>query len=408
MTTATPLAKWIRAQLQNRASKRVTFAQFMAWTLYHPTLGYYTRPVTKIGRKGDFFTNSSVSTVFGETLAPFLQKLSKTFASDSWAILEVGGGDGKLASDLLRALPVRGTLPREGEQLAPDALQGQKTFPPQRCAKPLQTYYMLEASPYHRARVRERVGSDARLHFIEKLDELDAVDTFTRQEPVIVLANELFDALPVHRLRYSDGKWQEIYVAWDGRTDAFTECLDDVSVSRLAQYVREEQPPERQGQTIEVNLEAERMLQRLAAVIPRGYLLTIDYGDVSDTLWEPARRDGTLRCYYRHGAHDDPYVRVGEQDLTAHVNFTSLQRWGGACGWETQLFAPQGEFLQQIGILQQLVAHSDPNPFSAASKRNRAIRQLIAPGGMGSTFNVLLQARGNGAADVQAKTMSSM
>lgn len=361
----TPLEEWIRSQLSIYKDKRVTFAQFMEWALYHPTLGYYRRPAAKVGKQGDFYTSSHVGAVFGEVLAKYLCRLAQTFGTSQWSIAEWGSGDGKLANDILRAM---------GEE--PEY-------------KTLAAYYMVETSPYHRQLAQARLDGEPRVRWVERFDNE------TTDKPVVVISNELIDAMPVHRLRFVEGDWFEIYVTWNERKGTFEEVTGERSSEALTHYIREECPPEKEGQTIEVNLQSYRWLKQLASSIKRGYILTIDYGYEKKYLWNTERRDGTLMCYYRHRAHANPYVRVGEQDMTTHVNFSSLRRWGEGFGLHTLFYTTQGEFLLQAGVLEKLQEHRDPNPFSDAARRNRAIRQLIAPGGLGDTFKVLLQAKQN-------------
>lgn len=359
----TPLAEWIRNQLLTYENKRVTFAQFMEWALYHPTLGYYRRAVSKVGKDGDFYTSSHVGSVFGETLAIFLNNLAQTFDAN-WNIVEFGSGDGKLADDILQAMP---------DQPSYDTLGA---------------YYMVEASSYHRQLAVARLKNESRIRWVNGLSQEMTKD------PLIVISNELVDALPVHRLRYMNGNWFEIYVSWNDEKAVFEEVTGECSSPDLTEYIQKEKPPLREGQTIEVNLAGYRWLQQLAYGIKKGYALTIDYGYEKEELWGTKRRRGTLMCYHRHRAVTTPYERVGEQDMTTHVNFSSLMRWGEELGLYTSFLLPQGEFLIQTGILQKLQEHQDPNPFSATAKRNRAIRQLIIPGGMGDTFKVLLQGKG--------------
>lgn len=361
----TPLAAWIRDQLSQEAGKRITFAQFMEWALYHPTFGYYKREKPKVGKGGDFYTSAHVSSLFGEVLANFIDERAQSFGKRSWRIIEFGGGDGKLAEDILSTL----------------------THKPSYAS--LVAYCMVESSLYHRDIAKKRLSNRFPVQWVEQLGRRMIDD------PVIVLSNEFVDALPVHRLRYIDGDWREIYVIWNEERKVFEESLGECSSPALIRYIRKEQPPQRNGQTIEVNLSAYEWLKQLAQTMRKGYILTIDYGDEKEKLWSSMRREGTLMCYYRHRALTDPYVQVGEQDMTAHVNFSSLCRWGEEFDLSTILFMTQGQFLLQAGILQKLREHDDPNPFSEVAKRNRAIRQLITtPGGMGDTFKVLLQGRG--------------
>lgn len=362
--TLTPLAEWIRGQLQTLPHQRVTFAQFMQWALYHPTLGYYKRQAMKVGKKGDFYTSAHVHPVFGETLAAALCQFAKNFNGESWNIVEFGGGDGKLAASLLPIL---------------EQHMANETFG---------NYYMVETSPHHRKLARSQLTHHRNVQWVKSLNE------DVTSQPIIVLSNELIDAMPIHRLRFIDGEWQEVYVTWNEQAGTFREVTAPCSSDELVQYVREESPPERDGQTIEVPCAAREWLKQVATVMRKGYVLTIDYGYSKEELWRVERREGTLMCYSQHRAHTNPYIQIGEQDITTHVNFSSLQRWGEQDGLVALQFVTQGEFLIEHGILEKLEQHQDRNPFSEVAKRNRAIRQLVAPGGMGDTFKILLQGKG--------------
>lgn len=360
----TTLAEWIRDRLLAGDSKRMTFAQFMEWALYHPSYGYYQRNAMKVGKDGDFYTNAHVGAVFGKVMAHALGRLAHEFSGSAWNIVEYGGGDGKLAYDILCGM----------EKAAP--------------GHALASYYMVETSAYHREAGQQRLQHDPRVRWIERLDEKIAA------KPLIVISNEFVDALPVHRLRYTKGRWRELYVTWDEERQSFSETPGAFSSAELAHYIHEEDPPRRDGQTIEVNLAARRWLEELGSLMEKGFVITVDYGYHKEDLWRPERRDGTLMCYFRHRAHGDPYVRVGEQDITSHVNFSSLKRWGETVGLSTQWSMTQREFLISAGILDMLEAHQERDPFSEVARRNRAVRQLIHPGGMGDAFKVLLQAKG--------------
>lgn len=357
----TKLAHWIRQQLQTKSANSIPFAQFMEWALYHPTMGYYQTSSVKIGKKGDYYTNSHVGAIFGEILARFFNQLADTFGGEKWAVAEFGAGDGKLAHDLLNGLKQH---------------RGNKT---------LDAYYIIEKSHYHRKLMKGRFDHDQRVHWVNDFSQALA------QQPLVVLSNELIDAMPVHRLRYEDGAWHELYAVWDSTRQCFRERPGDYSCEALRQYVDVEQPPRVERQTIEVNLNAHDWMKQIGTVMQEGYVITIDYGYLKGALWDTVRRNGTLMCFDRHRAHADPFVRIGEQDMTTHVNFSSLCRWGQMYGLSAEAFTTQADFLRRAGILDELRDHQDPNPFSEAARRNRAIRQLIAPGGMGDTFKVLLQ-----------------
>lgn len=204
----TPLAAWIRDRLSQDLGKGITFAQFMEWALYHPTFGYYRREKPKVGKEGDFYTNARVGSLFGEVLANFINERAQSFGGRPWRIIEFGGADGKLAEDILRTLADKPSYAS------------------------LTAYCIVETSPYHRDAAKKRLSGRFPIQWVERLDR------GTIDDPVVVLSNEFVDALPVHRLRYIDGDWREIYVAWNEKEEAFEESTGACSSPALIRYIR--------------------------------------------------------------------------------------------------------------------------------------------------------------------------
>jgi len=214
--------------------------------------------------------------------------------------------------------------------------------------------------------------------------------------PVVgaVLSNEFVDALPVHRVVLRDGALLERYVRWDGAW--FAEELDRPSTPRLAAALAEGGVALAEGQSAEVNLAAGEWLARAARRLARGIVLTIDYGYPTAQLYDPKRREGTFMCYYRHTLNDDPYARVGRQDMTAHVDFGALERAGARAGLATLGLTTQGEFLTALGLGELLVAERAPGSasrdYAGYLAGRTAVLALIDPRGMGG-FRVLAQGR---------------
>ena len=218
-----------------------------------------------------------------------------------------------------------------------------------------------------------------------------------------IFSNELVDALPVHRVTLTASGLQEHYVTLAAEPQRpFTTVLAALSTPELATYfddvgIQLTGPPYAAGFTTEVNLAARRWLQQVAAKLQRGYLLTIDYGYEADRYYSPARSQGTLQCYTRHAHHDDPLVNIGQQDITAHVDFTALQIQGEQSGLITLGQVPQALFLMSLGLgdrlnaLAQLQA-TDRDTLNRALHRRDALHQLISPLGLGQ-FNVLVQGK---------------
>jgi SAM-dependent MidA family methyltransferase len=204
---------------------------------------------------------------------------------------------------------------------------------------------------------------------------VDWVDALPDRITGCVFSNEFFDALPVHRLVRRNGVLREIYV-----TSGFAEVEGPPSEPIDIPLV--------EGQLADISLEAPRWIARIGAALDRGYHLAIDYGYLEREFY--ARPRGTLMCYWRHQAVEDPYVHIGEQDITAHVNFSDLIAAGKASGLDTESFCTQMEFLVQLGILEQIEPLARSRS-AADIQRLQAIKKLLLPGGMGERFKVLLQ-----------------
>ncbi|PTM59244.1 class I SAM-dependent methyltransferase [Desmospora activa] len=352
----------IRREIEQSPHRRIPFRRFMELALYHPRWGYYCREGVKIGREGDFFTSSSLGEVFGKTIGAWLGRLSKQWGSNQpWWLIEAGPGDGRLMQHVLAGLV------ECGESL------------PQGCG-------LVEISPWHRRLQAERLqASPVPVYWLETPEDLPKGGT------IALLSNEFFDAFPVHRLIGSMEGIQEKYVSW--KREQLVEVEGPVSDPACLRYLQTmDWPPLQEGMEAEIPLDAGRWYRRWTAGIDSGWIITIDYGGTTTRLVH--NQQGTLRGYRRHQLVKNPLESPGETDLTADVHFSALQQWGMEGGWKTIFFDNQLSFLHQAGILDQIQPAFDANPFSAAAKQNRAIRQLALPGGMGEAFQVLIQVKG--------------
>ena len=213
----------------------------------------------------------------------------------------------------------------------------------------------------------------------------------TRRSPMtgVVLSNELVDAFPVHRIRMAQGEPREVYVdEADGR---FVERLGPLSTPDLSAYLHRLAAmnitlPE--GYTTEINLEAMAWMREVARVLGRGMALTIDYGHTAQDRYGPERSRGTLICYWKQLTSEDPLTRVGQQDMTAHVDFTTLVAVGEEAGLHLTGFTNQMSFLMSLGV-EQALERLEPG-----SKEFQEIVQLMRPDGMGRTFKILVQHKG--------------
>ncbi len=302
----------------------------------------------------------------GEMVASFIYNHLQTQTNQptQFEIVEWGGGNGRMAGQLLD----------EMKRAAPDVYE-------------CMTYTLIESSAYHRQLQLERL-----VEHVERIRFLD--ETAWLSEPprdhVYVLANELLDAFPVHRLQYKEGVFHESYVIWQEQEPHLQEKWLPLRPGRILDYLNTLEVQWQEGQMSEWNLEAVDWYVRLSERIRSGCVIAIDYGDVEEELYASHRHQGTLMCYRKHEAHDNPFIDPGDQDITAHVNFSMCQEAAISAGFEPYVFQTQRQFLVEQGILEKLQNHFDPNPFSDVSKRNRSIRQLLLSDGMSELFKVFI------------------
>ena len=207
------------------------------------------------------------------------------------------------------------------------------------------------------------------------------------------LSNELVDAFPVHRVVVQGGRLREIYVG--ERDGGFVDVPGDLSTPEIGEYFRNDGIELREGQEAEVNLRAREWIGNVGRRLRRGFVLTIDYGCLAGELYAPWRSSGTIMCYHRHRASGDPYERVGEQDITAHVNFSQLIRGGEAAGLAFTGLVPQYRFLIGLGLLGAMEEAAKGMSELEGLKMRLSLKHLIEPGvGMGEIFKVLVQHKG--------------
>jgi SAM-dependent MidA family methyltransferase len=330
----------------------------MELALHHPEHGYYARGPERLGREGDFFTAGDVGPAFGACLARQLVEMDALLGRPApFRYVEHGAGRGHLARDVL------------------DALAANAPGLSARCE-----VVLVDSSPGMRAVSAVRVPS---------------AQVVSRNAAAggagCVVAVELLDALPVHRVRRRGSALREVMVGLDG--DRLVE-LEAAPGEAVRSWADANGAAPADGDEAEVGLALETALSELAASIDRGFVLIVDYGHEARRLFSPAHRRGTLMAYHRHRASEDYLVRVGEQDLTAHVNLTALARAASLLNLETVGITTQSRFLMAHGILDGLDANGSNS--LAATKRRLQAKQLIHPLGMGETFKVALFAKAIG------------
>ncbi len=340
--------------------------------LYHPEYGYYTNERFKIGTQGDFFTSSSLGPDFGELLAEQFVEIWEILGYPApFTLLEMGAGSGYLAEDIIDYLAAR--YPRCAEVLDYRIIeQSQRLIEQQKTL----------LKPYMEQGVRVTWNT---------LEEI-ADNSLTG----CLFSNELLDAFPIHRVVLNNHQLAEVYVTHKAAN--LLEAIDELSTEKIRDYfnlinvnLNEDYP---QGYKTEVNLLALSWLNTLAQKLKSGYIITIDYGYNAEKYYHPQRYQGTLKCYYQHHHHDNPYINIGDQDITSHVNFTALAIQGELSGLTTLGMTKQGLFLMALGLGERLCALSTSElSVLEVIKRRDALHQLIEPMGIGG-FNVLIQTKG--------------
>jgi SAM-dependent MidA family methyltransferase len=358
----TPLAEALRARLG--AGGPITFADYMSACLYEPAHGYYSH--APASASADYYTSPEVHPIFARLIARQLAEMWERLGRPArFDVVEPGAGDGRLAGDLL-AFAVR-VLPEFAAALR---------------------YTAVELGAARRAEAEARLAAHvaaARAAVAAELPE--------RIECGVILSNELFDALPVHRVQRQGGELREIYVALEG--DRFVEQLGPPSTPALGDYFAAQGVELVEGQQAEAGLAACDWIADAGRRLERGFVLTIDYGLPARELYDRRHMRGTLLAYRRHRAAEDWFAAPGEQDLTAHVNFTALEQWGRRAGFEPLGMVTQTAFLLALGRANEFGDLYDPGQSDAERVKARLkLKTLLYPEGMGETFRVLFQGKG--------------
>jgi len=363
---ATPAEAAIRDAIAREG--RITFRTFMEMALYSAPGAYYSGEGQRIGASGDYYTSPELHPSFGALVARQLEQVWVCMGRpSSFTIVEVGAGKGALARDILRYTA--------------------------RCSPAFDqaiSYLAVErsANPPRRALGGGRDETTARLAWIG--DPTTSIEGDSIEG--CFLSNELLDAFPVHRVTVVDGTLREIYL--EIRQGRIVETVDEPSDPRLSEYFSRLGflPPE--GFVGEVNLDAMDWIQWVATSLRRGAVLTFDYGYAANELYSPLRSSGTLMCFYRHTISTDPYFRIGQQDITAHVDFTSLAAEGSRWGLQPFDLVTQRSFLVSMGMgdyLQRLEQMGLPQRSYQANWV--AMEELMNPEGLGRV-KLLLQQKG--------------
>ncbi len=361
------LRQFIFSQIEKRGA--VPFSQFMEWCLYHPDEGYYRSEKMDIGRDGDFYTSPCVHPLFGGLIAKQLSQMSERLGGAFFDVVEQGGGKGFLCKDIFHW----------AKQKAPAFYERLR-------------YHLIETSPHLLTEQKERLAEYQKEGKVFWIDP----EAFEQGKALIegcFLSNELVDAFPVHQVIFDRGILKEVYVTQD--RGQLKEQWGELSDLRIASYFQSMDIALQEGQRAEVNLKALDWVEKVARCLKKGFVLTIDYGDLAKELYGPHRRKGTLLCYYQHRTSENPYERLGEQDITSHVNFSGLIQKGEEVGLHFTGLVPQYQFLIALGLLQEMESLGREMSETDALQLRLSLKHLIEPEmGMGEVFKVLIQHKG--------------
>jgi SAM-dependent MidA family methyltransferase len=378
LTLEPPLKKTLAEYLRDRIAQQgaITFAEFMETALYHE-LGYYNQRAHNMGQGGDFFTSAHLGDALGAMLAvQFVEMWQRLGSPSGFALVEMGGGQGFLARDILTHL---------------------------------RDYYSQCFACINYIIVEKSLDLIAQQKNTLQVLGASGVSIGWQDWPEIgspsitgcIFSNELVDAFAVHQVQKVGASLMEVYVSLEG--DRWVETLQPLSTAAIAEYFEAINidllsPDYPEGYRTEVNLQALDWLNTVADRLLQGYLLTIDYGYSARRYYNPGRTNGTLQCYYQHQVHGDPYTNLGQQDITAHVDFTALQTQGDRLGFVTLGLTQQAAFLMYLGLGDRIASLSQVAGLSGGEMLDRlkmrdALHRLIDPTGLGG-FGVLVQGKG--------------
>lgn len=366
----------LREGIERKIRERgpISFSQYMEMCLYEPELGYYSRFAEQFGKAGDFYTSSDVHAVFGRLLARQFEEMWGVMGSPAEIqIVELGPGRGLFAQDVLDW----------SEKKFPEFFRALRIV-------------LVESSPALQSRLRETLQQRIAGGKVSVESELGGVRL---GEHAIIFANEFFDALPVEVLSHRG----ELRIAVEN--GKFVEQFAPPS-PEVCNYVDRYSVHPEAGERVEAPLIAQDYMKRIAEKLRRGFVVAIDYGYTRQELLA-GRHRGTVTAYRRHTLSLSPYDAPGEQDITAHVNFTALRSAAEQAGLEHLALLTQAQFLMGIGEPNQFAdAFEDCGSRQEQTKVALQLKHLVTPAGMGETFQVLLICRGVDRA--AAKNMSGL
>lgn len=332
----------------------ISFSQYMEMALYEPGLGYYSRGEKQFGKDGDFITAPEISPLFGKTIAKALLSFIKQSAPH---ILEIGAGSGRLAHDVLAEL--------------------------MSLNQSVSRYDILDVSGGLKPIQQQTLKSFLSVRWIDSLPE-----SFTG----VILCNEVLDAMPVHRIMKKNGQWHELGVCVFNDVFVLREmpAEPDLQKQIACQIPNEKELPE--GYVTEIHLHAAAFLRTLAQMQKAGggsAVFLLDYGYPAREYYLPERTQGTFLSYYRHQVFSDPFLHIGLQDMTSHINFSMMAKETALSGIDLLCYANQADFLLANGIMEYLQPPSLEKMAHYLSEAKK-VHMLLSPVEMGEIFKVMI------------------
>ena len=332
----------------------MTFARFMELALYHEPWGYYSSGLERIGAGGDFYTSPVAHPAFGALLTVQLAGMWEMMGKPSpFHVVELGAGTGVMARDIVEY----------SDHVYPD---------------------FADALKYVTIDMRHANSVEGAHHIVSDGIPLRGITG-------CILSNEYLDAMPVHRVTMEEGKLRELYVGVGGRE--LVEVVGELSSGLLQERLDGLGVTLAEGQRAEINLGLEDLTRSLSESLESGYVLSVDYGHESSDLYSSSRPQGTLMCHYRHTVNSQPFRCIGRQDITAHVDFTTLMQMGKRWGLQTCGLVSQRDFLGNLGILGiRNGLRGMGLPSSKYNANMMGLGNLIDPEGLGG-FKFCIQAK---------------
>ncbi|WP_408006746.1 SAM-dependent methyltransferase [Pseudalkalibacillus sp. A8] len=350
-------------RIKSTDDQRISYASYMETVLYHQT-GYYQKDNSKIGKKGDFYTSSSIHPVFAWVFADYFD----TYCKDQelpFHICEIGGGNGAFTKQVLDYL--KRTKPVRYSDL---------------------TYSFIDVSQDHLITAQLNLSDHENVEYYSSLSMFQQNKTEFKG---IIFSNELLDAFPVHVVEKREGVLYEVKLTFDERHDTLKEVLEQAVNDDILQWLEWSGIELPEKHRFEVPLKMMDWLSDIAKLLKSGILVTVDYGYKNVELLDVSLRNGSLRGYLDHQLIENPLLHPGQMDLTTHIQLDALIKKGDELGLKMRCLGKQRDFLLENGLFNHLIEHDNRDPFSEEHRLNRAIRSFVTPGGISDAFHVIVQ-----------------